>query len=65
MAKGGDLPVWAGMWLSSFVLTPIGIFLTYKATTDSAILDTEFYTRFVKKLEFLNFWKKLKDGDET
>jgi len=65
MAKGGDLPVWAGMWLSSFVLTPIGIFLTYKATTDSAILDTEFYTRFVKKLEFLIFWKKSKDGDET
>jgi len=62
LAKSGDLPIWTGMWLSSFVLTPIGIFLTYKATTDSVILDSEFYTRIIKKLRFLIFWKKSKDA---
>ncbi len=65
MAKTGDIPVWTGMWLSSFVLTPIGVFLTYKATTDSSILNAEFYTRFFKKFKFLIFWKKQKDGNKT
>tara|TARA_B110000908_G_C10014614_1_gene340167 strand:- start:35 stop:703 length:669 start_codon:yes stop_codon:yes gene_type:complete len=65
LAKSGDLPIWTGMWLSSFVLTPIGIFLTYKATTDSVILDSEFYTRIIKKLRFLIFWKKSKDAVKT
>lgn len=62
MAKAGDIPVWAGMWLSSMVLTPIGVFLTYKATTDSVILDSEFYSRILKRFRFLLFWKKIEDG---
>jgi lipopolysaccharide export system permease protein len=40
----------AGMWFSSFVLLPIGAFLTYKATVDSAILNVETYINFFKKL---------------
>lgn len=59
MAKGGDLSVFAGMWLSSFVLIPIGMFLTYKATTDSVLLDTEFYKRLFKgfkRFRFLINW---------
>lgn len=35
MAREALWPSWAGMWLSSFVLLPFGIYLTYKATTDS------------------------------
>jgi lipopolysaccharide export system permease protein len=49
-AREGVIPPWKGMWLSSFVLLPIGIFLTYKATTDSALFDIESY----KKLFRLN-----------
>lgn len=41
MARESFWPVWAGMWLSSAVLLPIGIFLTYKAATDSALLNPE------------------------
>lgn len=41
MAREALWPCWAGMWLSSFVLLPIGIFLTYKAATDSALLNPE------------------------
>ena len=41
-------PVW-GMWLSSFILTPLGIFLTYKAANDSALFDREVYKRFFSK----------------
>jgi len=39
-----------GMWLSSAVLLPLGVFLTYKATTDSPLFDTESWQRFVRRL---------------
>ena len=38
MAREALWPCWQGMWLSSFVLLPIGLYLTYKATTDSSIM---------------------------
>jgi lipopolysaccharide export system permease protein len=38
-----------GMWASSYILLPIGIFLTYKATTDSVIMNIETYLSFFKK----------------
>ncbi len=44
------VPVWTGMWASSFVLLPLGIWLTYKATTDSGLLSKEAYANFVHKL---------------
>lgn len=39
----------SGMWLSSIVLFLLGIFLSYKATTDSVIMNAEAYTEFMKK----------------
>jgi lipopolysaccharide export system permease protein len=41
------------MWAASYILLPIGIFLTYKATTDSAILNIETYLMFFKKIKDL------------
>lgn len=40
-----------GMWAATFILLPIGIFLTYKATTDSSILNTETYLLFLKRIK--------------
>ena len=54
MAREALWPCWAGMWLSSFVLLPIGIFLTYKAATDSALFNPE---AWAKQLEVIK--KKL------
>jgi lipopolysaccharide export system permease protein len=34
-----------GMWLSSFVLLPVGIFLTYKAVVDAKILNISKYIK--------------------
>ena len=45
MAREGLWPSYEGMWLSSFVLLPIGIFLTYKAVIDASILNTEYYIK--------------------
>lgn len=47
-SKEGVWTVWEGMWLSSAVLLPVGLFLTYKATTDSKIFEWEFYLKPVK-----------------
>jgi lipopolysaccharide export system permease protein len=40
-----------GMWLATFVLTPIGLFLTYKALNDSQLFNKEFYYRSFKKIK--------------
>ena len=45
MARDGQLPVWEGTWLSSGVLLPLGIFLTYKAVHDSAVFNADNYLR--------------------
>ncbi len=45
------IPAFPGMWISSIILLPLGIFLTYKATTDSVILNTETYYNFYKRIE--------------
>lgn len=43
MARDGYWPVWEGVWLSSAVLLPLGVFLTYKAVNDSAVFDLDSY----------------------
>lgn len=49
-AKEGLWTVVEGMWLSSFVLFPIGLFLTWKATTDSKLFEWESYLKPFKAL---------------
>lgn len=44
-ATEGVWSVFSGMWLSSFVLLPVGLFLTYKAITDSKIFEWESYAK--------------------
>ena len=41
LARDGRWAVWEGMWLSTGVLLPLGIFLTYKAINDSAVFKTD------------------------
>ncbi len=50
VVESGLVTVWKGMWLSAFILTPIGIFLTYKAANDSALFDRDVYKKFFRKL---------------
>ena len=57
MAKEGSWNAFYGMWISSFILTPIAVYLTYKATNDSALLDTDWYAGRIKALkERLRKW---------
>ncbi|MFM7015940.1 MAG: LptF/LptG family permease [Bacteroidota bacterium] len=50
MAKEGVIAPMSGMWLSSFVLLPIGMFLIYKATHDSALFDRDAYRNMGRKI---------------
>jgi len=56
-AREAVMPAYIGMWISSFILMPLGIFLTYKATTDSVIFNADSYLIFFKKI-FSKFSKK-------
>ncbi len=51
IAKEGTWEAVYGMWLSTAVLTPIAIYLTYKATNDSALLDFDWYVGRIKSLK--------------
>jgi lipopolysaccharide export system permease protein len=51
-AKEGSLAPFTGMWLSTFVLLPIGLFLIYKARRDSQLFNKEVYFRIFRKLTF-------------
>ena len=48
--KDGNVSPIIGMWIAIIVLTPIGLFLSYKAATDSALFDMEVYKRFINKV---------------
>lgn len=50
MAREGRIEVWQGMWLSSAVLLPLGIFFTYKAVNDSAVFNRDAYMNFFRRL---------------
>jgi len=50
IAREGDISAFWGMWISALVLFPIGMFLTYKASVDSVILDKSGYEMFFKKI---------------
>ena len=43
MAKEGTWDSWSGMWISTFILSPIAVYLIIKATNDSSLLDVEWY----------------------
>jgi lipopolysaccharide export system permease protein len=50
-SKEGTLPPQIGMWLSTFFLVPIGLFLTYKAMKDSKIFNKDVYTRLIARFK--------------
>lgn len=54
MAKEGHLSVVEGMWLSSSVLLPLGIFFTYKAVHDSGVFNIDAYKALWAKMRGKN-----------
>ena len=50
MARDGKMDVWEGMWLSTVLLLPLGVFFTRKAIDDSAVFNKDAYVLFFNKL---------------
>lgn len=58
IAKGDYIPVAMGMWLSTVILIPICIFLSYKATIDSSLFSMDEYTKWFKKIKNFRLFSK-------
>ena len=54
-ATTGSLLPFFGMWLAIIILSPLGAFLTYKATVDSSLFDIEYFKQL-----FISIFKKKK-----
>jgi lipopolysaccharide export system permease protein len=48
MAKENTLSPFGGMWLATFILLPVGLFLIHKAMRDSQLFNKEFYARIFR-----------------
>ncbi len=64
LAKEGVWDSLYGMWLPVAILTPVAIYLTYKATNDSSLLDTDWYDVRIRKLrrrisKYIPEWMKI------
>ena len=53
-AREGVFSASVGMWISTVVLFPLGIFLLWKATTDSQLLDAEAWQKWMKVFKMKN-----------
>jgi len=47
-AKENTLTPFTGMWMATFILLPMGFFLTYKAMNDSRLFNKDSYNRAAK-----------------
>ena len=56
--KTETLSPFLGMWLAIIVLTPVGIFFTYKAMNDSQLFNKELYLNFYRKMKSILIVKK-------
>ena len=67
MSREGMWQPWQGMWLSTIVILPFGIFLTYKATVDAQLFNKEAWTKVMDKIgAFFSVFSNLRDtGKDT
>ena len=59
LARDGRWEVWQGIWLSSAVLMPLGIFLTKKAVNDSAVFNPDAWLNLLRRFTGLHQTRKL------
>lgn len=50
MARDGKWIMFMGMWLSSAILAPLGVFFTYKSNNDSVVLNADAYINWFKRV---------------
>ena len=63
MSRDGLWEPWQGMWISTIVILPLGVFLTYKATVDAQLFNKEAWTRAFDAI--VNFFKRKKTKEKV
>ncbi|WP_299684783.1 LptF/LptG family permease [uncultured Dokdonia sp.] len=58
-AEDGTLSAFTASWLSTFITLPIGVYLTYRATTDQGLIDLDPVRLLLQKI----FGKKKKEKE--
>ena len=48
-AEDGSVAAWIASWLSSIIMLPLGVYLTYRATTDQGLFDIDNFLDPLKK----------------
>jgi len=56
-----SLTVWHGVWFTSLIFLPAGLFLTYKAANDSIVFNINAYIDFFRKIGLLKKEKAEED----
>ena len=62
--KSAREDVWqmfTGMWFSTLVFFPIGVWLSYKAGSDSSVMSAETYTKLLNKIATFGWFKRFKN----
>ncbi|QTY27112.1 LptF/LptG family permease [Flavobacterium sp. CS20] len=62
-SETGGISPFLGAWLSTLVMMPLGVYLTYRATTDQGFINTDAVTDPIKKI--LRKLKLIKPDDEN
>jgi len=55
-ARAALVPSWIGMWGSSFLLLPLGLFITIKSNRDSRLMNTESWSLLLRKIISFRAW---------
>ncbi|MBQ9640026.1 MAG: LptF/LptG family permease [Bacteroidaceae bacterium] len=50
VGREGSIPVWFGMWVSTFVMAPLGVFFTVKSNNDSVVFNKDAYVSALRRL---------------
>lgn len=54
LARGEVMPAYISVWLSTLILLPFAIILTYKAYSDAKLFEKGINWSWLKKLPFIN-----------
>lgn len=63
-SETGSVSPFIGAWISTLIMMPLGVYLTYRATTDQGFINTDVITNPIKKLIIKIKLIKTEDHDD-